>query len=46
MPSGYGVQGLALAATANVVSLPRPLGSPTDDLARAATVAVARLAAA
>jgi hypothetical protein len=46
MPNGYGVQGLGVAATAAAGRLPAPVGRTSDDLARAATVAVSRLAAA
>ena len=46
MPNGYGVQGLSAAATAAAARLRPPAGRTSDDLARAATVAVAKLAAA
>ena len=46
MPNGYGVRGLGAAATAAAGRLPPPAGRTSDDLARAATVAVSRLAAA
>jgi hypothetical protein len=46
MAAGYGVQGLPAAATAAVPGLPKPVSGRSDDLARAATVAVRRLAAA
>ncbi len=46
MADGYGVQGLPAAATAAVPGLPKPASGRSDDLARAATVAVRRLAAA
>jgi hypothetical protein len=46
MPSGYGVQGLGLAATHAAASLRLPGGATSDDLARAAIVAVRKLAAA
>jgi hypothetical protein len=46
MSDGYGVQGLPAAATAAVPGLPKPVSGRSDDLARAATVAVRRLAAA
>jgi hypothetical protein len=44
MPAGYGVAGLSSAATAALPSLPKPAGPHSNDLAKAATVAVARLA--
>lgn len=44
MPAGYGVQGLGPAATSAVASLPKPAGKQSDDLARAAIAAVAKLA--
>jgi len=46
MSDGYGVQGLPAAATAAAAGLPKPASGRSDDLARAATVAVRRLAAA
>ena len=46
MPNGYGVRGLGAAATAAAGRLPPPAGRTSDDLARAATVAVSKLAAA
>jgi hypothetical protein len=46
MPNGYGVQGLGASATATASTLARPTGRASDDLARAAIVAVPRLAAA
>jgi len=46
MPNGYGVRGLGAPATAAAGRLPAPAGRTSDDLARAATVAVSRLAAA
>ena len=46
MPNGYGVQGLSAAATAAAARLPPPAGRTSDDLARAATVALSKLAAA
>jgi hypothetical protein len=44
MPSGYGVQGVSAAAQRAVAALPRPAGKQSNDLARAATVAVAAVA--
>ena len=46
MPSGYGVQGLSHPATEAATTLTPPAGSRSDDLARAAIVAVTKLAAA
>jgi hypothetical protein len=46
MPDGYGVAGLPPASTASARSLPRPASGRVDDLARAAILAVRRLAAA
>jgi hypothetical protein len=46
MAAGYGVQGLGTWAQGVVASLPKPTGRTSNDLARAATVAVARLAGA
>jgi hypothetical protein len=46
MPQGYGVRGLSASATAAAPSLPRPTSSQSDVLARAAIVAVRKLAAA
>ncbi|PZS11101.1 MAG: hypothetical protein DLM64_07330 [Solirubrobacterales bacterium] len=46
MPSGYGVQGVTPAARAVAASLSKPAGPQSNDLARAAIVAVARLAGA
>ncbi len=46
MPNGYGVQGLSAPATAAAARLPPPAGRTSDDLARAAGVAVSKLAAA
>ncbi|HWF74928.1 MAG TPA: hypothetical protein VG186_16375 [Solirubrobacteraceae bacterium] len=46
MAAGYGVQGLPAASSAAAGSLPKPAGTRTDDLARAAAVAVRELAAA
>ena len=46
MPSGYGVRGLSPAATKAAASLAPPRGRTSEDLARAAIVAVRRLAAA
>jgi hypothetical protein len=46
MRSGYGAQGLDLAAAIAVVRLAAPAGPSTDDLARAAVLAIPKLAAA
>jgi hypothetical protein len=46
MPAGYGTQGLPAQAASAIAALPRPAGKQSNDLARAAVVAVARLAAA
>lgn len=46
MAAGYGVQGLSGPATIAAHGLARPSGATSTDLARAAIVAVARLAAA
>ena len=46
MPSGYGVSGLSPAATRAARTLTKPAGRQSDDLARAAIVAVAKLASA
>jgi hypothetical protein len=46
MPSGYGVAGLGPAATRAAASLAKPVGSQTNELARAAIAAVPKLAAA
>lgn len=46
MAAGYGAQGLDPPATKAVAGLPRPAGKSSDDLARAAITAVAKLAAA
>ncbi len=46
MPNGYGVQGLTPSGTVAAAKLPPPAGRASDDLARAAIVAVPRLAAA
>jgi hypothetical protein len=46
MPDGYGVQHLGLAATRDAATLKRPASARAVDLARAAIVAVPRLAAA
>ena len=46
MPNGYGTQHLASAATHAAASLKRPASSHGDDLARAAIIAVPKLAAA
>jgi hypothetical protein len=44
MRDGYGVQGLPPAATAAVPALPKPASGTSEGLAKAAIVAVARLA--
>jgi hypothetical protein len=44
MSTGYGVQGLKAGAQSTVASLPKPAGTQSNDLARAAIVAVAALA--
>jgi hypothetical protein len=46
MSTGFGVQGLDGPATAAVAALPKPAGKQSDDLARAAITAVAKLATA
>lgn len=46
MPSGYGFGGLPTATTAVAGTLPKPAGRQTNDLARAAILAVRKLAAA
>ncbi len=46
MPNGYGVQGLSRPATEAATTLKPPASSGSDDLARAAIVAVTKLAAA
>ena len=46
MPNGYGVQHLGPAATRAAATLKRPASARTDDLARAAILAVPKLAAA
>ena len=46
MPNGYGVQGLSRPATLAAASLAKPPGSRSDDIARAAILAVPKLAAA
>jgi hypothetical protein len=46
MPNGYGVQGLDRSATAAAAALPKPTSAQTNNLARAAIVAVAKLSAA
>lgn len=46
MPSGYGVQGLPRQATIAAESLTKPTGRQSNDLARAAILAVPKLAAA
>jgi hypothetical protein len=46
MADGYGVAGLPAASTAAARSLPAPAGGRVDDLARAAILAVRRLATA
>jgi hypothetical protein len=44
MPAGYGVQGMGPRGPSVVASLPKPAGKTSNDLARAAVVAVAALA--
>jgi hypothetical protein len=46
MPNGYGVNGLGPAATAAAASLKKPSSGQTDNLARAAILALPKLAAA
>jgi hypothetical protein len=46
MPTGYGASGVGRAAASVLGSVPRPATPRTDALAQAATLAVARLAAA
>jgi len=46
MPSGYGVQGVTRAVKIAVTSLHKPTGRHSNDLALAAIIAVAKLAAA
>jgi hypothetical protein len=46
MKNGYGVEGLPPTATAAVAKLPLPAGGSSNDLARAADIAIGRLAAA
>jgi hypothetical protein len=46
MPAGYGVQGVTGPAKTALTSLPKPAGSSSTDLARAAQTAVAKLMAA
>jgi hypothetical protein len=46
MPTGYGVQGLTSSDAEAAAKLPPPAGRASDDLARAAIVAVPKLAAA
>ena len=46
MPGGYGVHGVGARATSAAATLRRPAGATTTDLARAAIVAVPKLAAA
>jgi hypothetical protein len=46
MPNGYGVRGLDRSATDAAVTLKRPAGSASNDLAQAAIAAVPKLAAA
>lgn len=46
MAAGYGVQGMNARARAAAAGLPKPAGKHSDDLARAAIVAVPKLAAA
>jgi MYXO-CTERM domain-containing protein len=44
MPAGYGVQGFNAAASSALATVAKPAGGSTDDLARAAIVAVSKLA--
>ena len=44
MPGGYGVAGLPIGAAGALTALPKPSGSQSDDLARAALLALPRLA--
>jgi len=46
MPAGFGVQGVPAPAKAAVATLAKPAGSTSDALARAALVAVSKLASA
>jgi hypothetical protein len=46
MPNGYGVRGLSPPATSAAASLSKPRSGQSDDLARAAIMAVPKLAAA
>ena len=46
MPDGYGIRQLGPAATRAVATLKRPASAKTDDLARAAILAVPKLASA
>ncbi len=46
MPDGYGVRGLPATATAAVVSMPKPAGTQSNELAQAAITAVRSLAGA
>jgi uncharacterized membrane protein YgcG len=46
MPNGYGVAGLSRPATSAAASLSKPAGRGSDDIARAALVALPKLAAA
>jgi hypothetical protein len=46
MPNGYGVHGVNAAARSAVGRLPRPMSGQIDDLARAASTAVATIASA
>jgi hypothetical protein len=46
MPNGYGVQGMSRAATTAAAAVPKPTGTASDDLARAAIAAIGKLAAA
>ena len=46
MPNGYGVRGLSPPATSGAASLSKPRSGQSDDLARAAIMAVPKLAAA
>lgn len=46
MPAGYGVQGLTRASTAAAATLTKPTGHQSNDLARAAILALPKLAAA
>ncbi len=45
MPAGYGTQGLPAGAASAIAALPKPAGKQSNDLARAAVVAVSRLTA-